>query len=353
MHFVLHCGFPKTGTTALQSWCASNEALLFAGGIHYPKAERDEEGFGHHLLADAAKGGPETLAARIAEACRGVESRSAFFSTESLSNHLNREDEGDADFFVSLAEIFRAKGSELHLIFSVRHLPDYLRSITLQNIIAGGEARRPSDFAAHTIHALRLCYESILRLARRHEQTHVFQYSRGLNTEIVEFVHMVAGSAPPLALQIPLAGASPPPESWMVFMWMNQTQTPVPNYLKRFLITDTGAAERLREFGRSRKLLEQFAEKDSVWQPSTDLAHAALRYFDAAWRESLCHSLAPAQNRAEEQLRQRMRYDIRCLVPESVIRLDAMHDFVSDPGNQSALATLFDQLKNDAKKLRA
>ena len=56
---VLHIGFGKTGTSALQQFFADNEAQLALRDIHYPKTGRREQ-TAHHYLATAARPGGGT-----------------------------------------------------------------------------------------------------------------------------------------------------------------------------------------------------------------------------------------------------------------------------------------------------
>ena len=49
----LHIGFPKTGTTSIQTWLTEHAAALAAHGVLYPAIGRDgqEYQYGHHRLA--------------------------------------------------------------------------------------------------------------------------------------------------------------------------------------------------------------------------------------------------------------------------------------------------------------
>ena len=49
MRMIFHIGWPKTGTTAFQSWLAGHEPLLEERGILYPKTGRDSVG-AHNCL---------------------------------------------------------------------------------------------------------------------------------------------------------------------------------------------------------------------------------------------------------------------------------------------------------------
>ena len=74
----LHIGAPKTGSTAIQAFCAENRAALLARGVLYPDASL--RGFGHHDLAFLLAGGypswatpqPRPLDELLADLARGV-----------------------------------------------------------------------------------------------------------------------------------------------------------------------------------------------------------------------------------------------------------------------------------------
>lgn len=84
-HLILHIGWPKTGTTTLQAFCAQNPAWLQAQGLSYFRSRGDSIGDISRLLERGED--PQPAAARLADFAAGQGGRAVIASSEGLATN--------------------------------------------------------------------------------------------------------------------------------------------------------------------------------------------------------------------------------------------------------------------------
>lgn len=130
---IIHAGFPKSGTTALQASFRENSQILKASGVEYPETKNDA----HHAAAAALVGRSigwqsskrdqanwEELVRSINESPSDVVLISSEFLTAAGKKHIRRIKEDFSDFHI---EIF----------FTLRPLNRIIPSIYQQNLKKG------------------------------------------------------------------------------------------------------------------------------------------------------------------------------------------------------------------------
>lgn len=133
---VLHCGLPKTGTTALQHWCTINREELVSHGVDYPLVEvqdnispiKHDRTPKHGFLISAMRTGD------MGPVRRAIENAAAptlLMSTEGLSNHFY-------SFAEESLERFReaVANTPVDLLMFVRNKETWLRSLWKEGVIA-------------------------------------------------------------------------------------------------------------------------------------------------------------------------------------------------------------------------
>lgn len=126
----VHVGLDKTGTTAIQAWCAQNEALIRSTtGLYYPREGRK---WGHHIgLANHCGFGLEADAARAKSARDEYRALEGFFSGYDGGDVLLSSEHFSYGFSdesaLSLKFMLRAF-DEIHVILVLRSPADWLRS---------------------------------------------------------------------------------------------------------------------------------------------------------------------------------------------------------------------------------
>ncbi len=351
MQLILHCGFPKTGTTALQSWCASHEEDLLARGIFYPPSGRDYEGIGHHLLGADPQITSSHCAERIVKACANAQQACAFISTESLSNRLNTEDESGAAFFLTLVEELRRKSIDAHLIITVRSLPEYLRSITVQNIVYDGENRRPISFASFVLHGISRAYRNLFTILETHKQISILPHSHSVNREILQIVFGLSNSSLPTMAQVERSAPSPSTTRILPFMWMNHLRlVPSPDFIS-YLQHESSVEDIVGTYIRTSKMADKLARGAQNWKPDANLVHSVIEYLKESWRRNFDPRLPAARSKSEMVLRERMAMDCADLVPDDLISLDLLYSQIEAPENEGGMAKLFEQLLSDGSCL--
>jgi hypothetical protein len=134
----------------------------------------------------------------------------------------------------------------------------------------------------------------------------------------------------------------------MLFIWFNVNGVSVPPDFHSFL-----------RFGQSstfilescfEKVLNQFPSKEefkAYWEPSTNLIHAALGYYNMAW-EFCYYSGMP--NPIEQPvgskaiLANRVENDIRSLLSDSLINLDFLYEIASSSVSQPIISAALGEL---------
>ncbi len=103
---VLHIGLPKTGTTALQSWCAGMRSDLARAGIVYPDTVPSDPVPKHQYIIDELRTSTNT---RLRAILRAGEGRTIALSTEGLANQFWDVSEGQLAQFRSVLTGFEVK----------------------------------------------------------------------------------------------------------------------------------------------------------------------------------------------------------------------------------------------------
>lgn len=132
----LHCGLPKTGSTALQSWFWHHRAALDRAGLVYPKDPKVVEGKHGYLIAELRR---NTRLPKLARALRGVTvGRDVLLSNEGLSNHFD-------DFAPAALQTFRALTAdyEVNLILLRRPQAAWIRSYYRQAVLNPANGASP------------------------------------------------------------------------------------------------------------------------------------------------------------------------------------------------------------------
>ena len=113
---LLHVGLPKTGTSALQSWCNAHAGEFLRQGIRYPTPSANTEMPKHQFVVSDLIAGD---LARTAEAFAEGDEDSLVLSTEGLTNHLY-------DFRPSGLERFRQMLTGFDVtVFMVHRVPGH------------------------------------------------------------------------------------------------------------------------------------------------------------------------------------------------------------------------------------
>jgi hypothetical protein len=129
---IVHVGASKTGTTAIQQFCAHNQSRLLEHGVWYPLCVEDGEWKHQWLVRDFSAGDRAALMKHLAlmEANCPDTAQTIFLSTEGLSYHFQRfPDEGHACFKL-LIQLFNP-----HCLFVTRERGPFLDSVYKQCII--------------------------------------------------------------------------------------------------------------------------------------------------------------------------------------------------------------------------
>jgi hypothetical protein len=181
---ILHCGWPKTGTTSLQAVLFSQRELLARHDLIYPDRWRPTAGFAHHGIVKAL-GAPAGLASVLAEleqlaaANRGAD---VLIAVEGLSFQLLAG--GDRFGPVrTLLETAAASGS-VRCIWTLRRADELIRSIFLH---PGTVAGRPSLAEAMRRTRLRDLFAGMREIGRLVPDTVYLEYDRrgGHNLELL------------------------------------------------------------------------------------------------------------------------------------------------------------------------
>ena len=131
----LHCGWPKTGTTTLQTALAANRARLAAAGTVYPDRWTRREDNSHRLFE--GKGGAEPAIAELVEFLEANAESDVLISSEVLSLRLLL----NADSQQILAAMVGAAGevTPVRCVWTLRRFDDMVHSVCLQRAKFGHE----------------------------------------------------------------------------------------------------------------------------------------------------------------------------------------------------------------------
>jgi hypothetical protein len=155
---ILHAGFHKTGTTAIQEFAWRNRQALRAAGIRYPAYPEwaRTESTAHHEFAHAIAGKSTSLREpglrRMVDewlAATGAEEK-LLISAEALSRHLGDRDaswrERRREYVHDLAGLFA--GHDTEIVVVLRRQDDFVRSLYYEHIRTGAQRGR-LKFAAY------------------------------------------------------------------------------------------------------------------------------------------------------------------------------------------------------------
>jgi hypothetical protein len=350
MKLIIHCGFPKTGTTALQHWCARNECQLEAQGVFYPVLGRDKEGFAHHLVAANPSFSPLDVADQIAESCKDSSLGCIFISTESLSNRLNTEDQSGALFFMSLIEGLKQKSFDPHLFFTVRSLSEYLCSIISQNIIYDGLSIRPMDCAAYFTHSLYRSYSNLFSLLEHNQRTIIFNHSDNINHEILESVFQISGSACPANIDVKIFGESSRKDTLLAFIWMNHLRILAPDDLVSYLRYDRGALEILSNYCKENNLIKHPECAYFRWCPNSEVLHSMLNFVRLGYTMLSKRNAGLNQSKSITTLCERISCDCMNMISKTLIDIDLMYLHTKNSQHHAELGRLFEHLLEDGRQ---
>mgnify|MGYP001235260838 CR=1 FL=1 len=133
---VLHCGLPKTGTTALQHWCTANREELLRHGVDYPLVEiarevapiTNDRTPKHGFLIAALRNRDMSAVQRAME---NAAAPTLLLSTEGLTNHFYSFPE---ESLALLREAFGGIPIDLMIVF--REKEKWARSLWKEGVIA-------------------------------------------------------------------------------------------------------------------------------------------------------------------------------------------------------------------------
>jgi hypothetical protein len=158
----LHIGTHKTGTTAIQKFCANAEDRLRRDGILYPKSGRPkvEHGaqYGHHLLAWAIRGkkGIDHIDDwnKVLKEIDAAEQQTVVLSSEDFETCTEEE----------IAQIDAIlEGFDVHVILYLRNPLDFLVS-SYKQFVKGGKTAAPFDTFVERGNWKRRCdYSSLIQ----------------------------------------------------------------------------------------------------------------------------------------------------------------------------------------------
>lgn len=128
---ILHIGLPKTGSSALQSWCHRNRAMLAGYGVDYPLSAGGSTK--HQFIIQALMKGDF---AEVETVLRRNLSARMVMSSEGMTNHLY-------DFSSAALSSFRTAvaGYRVRLFMVAREERAWLRSLYAQMVVNSVEPR--------------------------------------------------------------------------------------------------------------------------------------------------------------------------------------------------------------------
>jgi hypothetical protein len=333
MEIVIHCGFPKTGTTALQKWLTCNAIKLSELGIIYPLELRDQEGIAHHNLNSLVEQGPNIAAARITDISIPACCKKLVLSAEGLSNILGREDESGLSFFLDFFDYIARKGHKVSVLFTLRSIDKYIQSIVIQNILYDGLHDAPSSFASHTLSTLSRAYSSLATLMQTNSIM-LFEYSSDVNQQIIEYI--IESSLADFGdnLFVSREHSSPDLKCVQFFMWLNSICKKTTPDFHSFLRFHPSAQAVFAQL--SSRLSQSAISNDHYllnWEPSAELVDSFLRYSNASWSHSLSYKARGESYASTDNfklLRRHLGRDLQAIIPHSLIQLDHLHWIASN-----------------------
>lgn len=349
MKLYLHCGFPKTGTTALQKWLSNNEKLLEEHNLYYPSEFRDHEGIAHHCLNGLLSNSIDKAAREIFTTCSLHDSGCTLLSTEGLCNLLGSDDVAKQGGLLKLLSILIEMGIDPVAIFTLRPVDAYVRSIAVQNILYDRLTAKPSDFAAYTIDTLARAYRNLSDLAATHNIA-FFDHSLMVNHEICNFM---LGESDDISFKqkgqsVSIDHSSPPDLIILLFMWINASGVFLPADLHSYLRFGKSTLPTLEE--NLGGLLSDQGKEEYLngWEPSSTLMHSVLSYHNMAWEKHLSFKVNTqkhqASSSAKSSIRKRIIGDLPLLLSTKLAHLDYLYRLVHVDVNPGRLQATFKAL---------
>ena len=345
----LHCGFPKTGTTSLQSWLTNNPNILAKSNAVYPSVMKDEEGLGHHKLIHYALRGPEQLARALEEGNENS-GTSIIFSAEGMANILGSESVNGYTYFTRLVELLRCSYSEVNLLFTLRPVQSFMRSIVVQNIIYDRASATASELAPGIVDTLCRCYMHLNRLIPS-GAVRIFLYSDSVNQEIIQFISDQAIDVSQYRSTLPALHKSGSDSLLLLFMWMNKHSIKLSSDLHGYLCFNEDARIQLdKVFAMAESLSGGFKNYMTNWRMSVDLAGSNTRFRQDLFSSIVNDSSSSARhfNSIYSILKSHVLNDFACLVPDSIIKLDYLNSLISNHIVSEELGSTLDSLRRNA-----
>jgi hypothetical protein len=139
----LHCGWPRTSTTSLQTALFAQRGRLADAGIVYPDRWRSKTGLTHHGLAQILQASLDSEDALDDFTCflAAHADRDVLFSAEALTFWLAPVEKQDA--FVSFLDAAQ-EVAPVRCIWTLRRHDEVMRSFYLLRLKTGGRVRSPA-----------------------------------------------------------------------------------------------------------------------------------------------------------------------------------------------------------------
>lgn len=129
--FVVHVGYPKSASTALQQACFDSRKWLRQRSVIYPSSLRLGEAKHEELFRLVRLGKVKKAITALREELAGQEAKVIFLSTESIVNQLDNVDDFRwVELFSSLKEL-----GSIELIVVVRDPEELLKSYYKQSVV--------------------------------------------------------------------------------------------------------------------------------------------------------------------------------------------------------------------------
>lgn len=204
----LHCGWPKTGTTSLQTTLATQRERLLEAGVIYPDRWAKNGDVTHNGLTDllTASLDDDTLLDEVKDTLAGYAGRDVLLSSESLMIAMISE-----ELFEALLRFLEA-AEELAPVtcaWTLRRADETVHSFSLQALPRIVESQTPAQFVARV--RLARAFSSMRRLEDAMEGRVIYvKYDRrgghnaallrsfGLRQELADALAWQVEEAPPL-----------------------------------------------------------------------------------------------------------------------------------------------------------
>lgn len=284
-------------------WASTFSQHLAEHGIIYPNSLLDQEGFGHHLLSEKFKEGIDSTAEAVISCFNEDNASRVLLSCEGLTNLISAESEDGADLFLRLQQKLREANIELTLIFTLRDIYSYCKSIYVQNLLYSFPTVGPSSFIGDTVAAVARAYGQLVLLLPDID-LRLLHYSSRINEDIMSImdininnvVHSQADCAS-------VVHKSPQEYELPMWSWIRLQAINIPADFHSYLRFSSRAQVRLENLFKRASAehpLHIFADH---WKPNHDFISACViydnlgRHFDSAIPKAFCpHSSVTMAN---------------------------------------------------------